>query len=97
MRETRDLFGELEAAPALSDAERKRRQRRLRERPRGHAMPPGTGPDGETCRSCRHATRVGLATKDVHKCGANRRRWSASVITDIRLRDPACQKWEAKD
>jgi phage gp16-like protein len=93
----RNLFGELESAPALSDAGRKRRQRRLRERPRGHAMPPGTGPDGETCRTCRHSTRVELATKGVHKCGANRARWSASVVTDIRLRDPACAKWEARD
>lgn len=52
-----DLFGQL-SLPPLTDAERKRMRRRASEVPRGYAWRPGTGPDGETCKSCAHYCRV---------------------------------------
>lgn len=60
--------------------------------PRGYYQPPGTGPEGETCGSCKHIARGrgGWA-----KCELSRGRWTHSRGTDIRVRSPACRKWEA--
>ena len=92
-----DLFGQpIESRGALTDAERRKLRRRASEKPKGHAFHPGSGPAGETCRSCVHKVRIGLSKKTVHKCGLVRRKWTASVRTDIRLRDPACRHWEAE-
>lgn len=63
--------------------------------PRGHVLPPGSGPAGETCGSCRHLARVVLA-KTYRKCGLNRANWTGGGATDVRARDAACAKWEAK-
>jgi hypothetical protein len=61
--------------------------------PRGYAAPPGTGPAGETCGTCKHAHRY------VHfaKCGHSARRHfnTNGAATDIRLRTAACSKWES--
>lgn len=75
--------------------ERKRARRRASERPRGYAWTPGTGPDGETCGSCRHRVRIPLSGKTVSKCGANRSAWTASRRTDILAGSPACKFWGA--
>ncbi len=57
--------------------------------PAGYVAPPGTGPSGETCATCKHAVR----SKHFSKCGANRARWTGGIKTDIRLRTAACNQW----
>ena len=63
---------------------------------RGHAARPGTGPDGETCRTCKHPVVVSLANR-YWKCGLMRHCWTHGNGTDIRLKDRACRYWERKD
>lgn len=61
------------------------------ERPRGYAAAPGTGPAGETCKSCNNAVRTSTRSdKTFWKCILLRRLWSASYGTDIRASAPAC-------
>jgi hypothetical protein len=60
-----------------------------------HAMPPGTGPEGETCGSCANLYRKQMA-KTYLKCGLTRALWTGGGGTDVRARDPACSKWETK-
>lgn len=95
-----NLFGETEVDPpkvgARTTAEIRRDQRRLSEQAKGYAWRPGTGPADETCGTCKHPVRRSTGCRMVIKCGANRDAWTKSVRTDIRLRSPACKKWEAK-
>ena len=58
--------------------------------PRGYAYFPGTGPEGETCGTCKHAKRG----RRFSKCGLARARWTHGRGTDILLRAPACKYWE---
>lgn len=95
MSEQTDLFG-LVDAPPMTPAERKRMQRRAGEIPRGHAAPPGTGPEGESCRTCAHLVRI-TRSKAWHKCAASRRIWTHSRRTDVRVSDPACSFWQARE
>lgn len=63
----------------------------------GHAAPVGTGPAGETCRSCAHMERLDRDTGRVYrKCGLMRRFWTNGPGSDIRAGDAACKRWEAK-
>ena len=64
--------------------------------PRGYIMPPGTGPAGETCKTCKHIFRRRHA-KTYLKCGLNKARWTRGSGSDIRAESPACSKWEAND
>lgn len=61
-------------------------------KPRGYASPPGTGPEGETCATCKHARRYGRYSK----CGHPIRRHfnTHGPATDILLGTSACSKWE---
>lgn len=65
--------------------------------PKGYAAPPGTGPAGETCGSCRHRTGKGTGQKTFPGCALTRACWTSGRGTDILVRAPACRKWEAKD
>jgi hypothetical protein len=87
-----DLF-DLAAGPMLSPEQR----RRLAMAPKktGHAWTPGTGPEGETCGSCKHLHRNVMA-KVYLKCALMRAQWTAGGGTDVRARDAACKKWEVK-
>lgn len=94
-----DLFGHEsvhDRLGAMTDAERRRMRRRAYSVPRGHAMPPGTGPEGETCGSCRHLVRNRMA-KTYLKCGRNEAAWTGGPKSDVRARDAACGKWEPAD
>jgi hypothetical protein len=62
----------------------------------GHAAAPGTGPEGETCRTCVHLAKVHLA-KTYSKCGLMRAYWSGGQGTDVRLSDAACRRWSVTD
>ena len=66
-----------------------------RKGPQGHILPPGTGPAGETCKTCHHIFRNELA-KTYLKCGLNRANWTGGGKTDIRAGDAACAKWEQR-
>jgi hypothetical protein len=86
----RDLFGqEITTPPPLPPSEKKRHKTI----PKGYAAPPGTGPAGETCRTCAHYARVEHA-KVYLKCLKVRERWTNGPGTDILARSPACHYWE---
>ena len=78
-----DLFGD----PILAPAPRPRKT--------GYIAQPGTGPAGETCKSCEHYCRVGGHAKVYLKCGLMRDHWTNGAGTDIKAGSPACSKWEA--
>lgn len=63
--------------------------------PRGYADKPGTGPAGETCKSCKHSYRGGTGQRGFPKCELTRACHTSSRRTDILMRAPACSKWEA--
>jgi len=63
---------------------------------RGHAARPGTGPEGQTCGSCRHYTRRCGGAKDYLKCALTEATWTGGPGSDIRKKDPACQLWAEK-
>lgn len=85
-----DLFGvEITSPEPAPIADGKRRKTV----PRGYAAPPGTGPKGETCRSCVHyALRQMGGT--YRKCAKVKERWTGGPGTDILAKSPACAFWE---
>ncbi|HEV2862870.1 MAG TPA: hypothetical protein VGX48_17775 [Pyrinomonadaceae bacterium] len=95
-----DLFGEpITAAPRAASPCDDVDTRRKPTRPQGYAATPGTGPDGETCGTCKHHVVI-TYSKDYHKCLEFRRRggrWTHGPGSDIRVGSPACKLWEAKD
>lgn len=58
---------------------------------KGYAAEPGTGPAKETCGSCKHHI-VKRFANNYHKC--NLVAYTGGAGTDIRVRSPACSKWE---
>lgn len=60
----------------------------------GYARPPGTGPAGETCKTCQHATATGPYNRTFYKCAVIRHRWTHGPGTDIRLKSAACELWQ---
>lgn len=70
---------------------------RARHKRRGHAGQPGTGPAGETCKSCKWIARKEMA-KTYIKCGHRMApRHTGGPGTDVRAGDPACERWEKVD
>lgn len=61
-----------------------------------HATPApiGTGPVGETCRTCCHAYKQGYHDRSYWKCGLVEETRGSG--TDIRLKWLACRQWDAK-
>src|SRR5258708_34516181 len=62
---------------------------------KGYAAPPGTGPAGETCKTCLHYTHGGSGNRKFPKCGLMRPLWTHGPGTDIKASSPACAKFEA--
>lgn len=60
--------------------------------PRGYYYHPGTGPEGETCGSCKNCVGRG---GHYLKCELNRARWTHGRATDILARAGACKYWES--
>lgn len=79
--------------PALSEADRKRAIASLKSKKTGHAWKPGTGPQGETCKTCAHLVRRRFS-KVYLKCGLMKAQWTGGPGSDVKARDPACKKWE---
>lgn len=86
-----DLFGQPIAENSLPPAPGYFSKRRPTT-PNGYAAIPGTGPAGETCRTCWHLVRVRHA-KAYLKCGLERSRWTGGPGTDVKAGSPACSKW----
>lgn len=87
----KDLFGQEVIAPVglISATGKKKRD----ETPKGYAARPGSGPAGETCKTCASACRTGGR---YWKCAVIKHNWSRSYATDIRLKSPACSYWKPK-
>lgn len=64
-------------------------------RGRGYAAAPGTGPAGETCKSCAHYSGHRMS-KIYRKCGLMRAFWTGGPGTDIKAKSPACKHWMEK-
>lgn len=63
---------------------------------RGHAAPPGTGPDGKTCGTCKHLTRLRFS-KTYLKCELRRKSWTGGAGSDVRKKDAACRFFEKEE
>ena len=62
--------------------------------PKGYAAPPGTGPQGETCKTCKHKAAPTQTARVYWKCRMMIDSWTGGPGTDIRMRSPACRHWE---
>ncbi len=71
--------------------------KRYKSQPNGYARPPGSGPAGETCKSCAHYRRVPGGGSVFPKCAVIEFRWTHGPGTDIRAKSPACELWKAKE
>lgn len=62
----------------------------------GYAAFPGSGPDGQTCKTCAHSYNVRLRSgKSFWKCDLVRQ--TSGPGSDIRLKSLACWHWKAKE
>src|SRR6478735_1718908 len=65
--------------------------------PKGYAAVPGTGPEGKTCRDCKHKqTMSNTGAKSWIKCDLMRAAWTHGPGSDIRAGSPACRRFEQK-
>lgn len=64
----------------------------------GYAAPPGTGPEGKTCKDCahKHSMSSNSGSKHFIKCDANRERWTHGEGSDIRAGSPACRAFQER-
>ena len=90
-----DLFGqEIREAEPCANPEARRRKTV----PKGYAAPPGSGPAGETCKTCASYARTRLRSGNVFlKCLLLRAHWTHGIGTDIKAGSPACSRWTKPD
>jgi hypothetical protein len=62
---------------------------------RGYASPPGTGPKGQRCNTCRFCIVVTTEPPHVRKCEIIAARWDQPG-TAIKHNAPACRDWQRK-
>jgi len=65
----------------------------IEKRSGGYPANPGTGPKGETCKTCYNLCRTQGFAKEYKKCGVMRQHWTGGAGTDIRVRSKACSYW----
>jgi hypothetical protein len=88
---------ELAGGPMLTRDQRKKLNPRKSTRANGYAKRPGSGPQGETCKSCAHIRRIRSGSgKGFRKCGRMEAHWTRGPGSDILASAPACSLWEAK-
>ena len=63
----------------------------------GYAARPGTGPSGETCKTCTHLRHVRYHATTFLKCGLTEKQWTHGTGTDINASADACLHWEQTD
>lgn len=61
-----------------------------------YAGPPGSGPQGKTCRDCGHYRSVQSGSRKYPKCNLMKRLWTHGEGSDIKARSPACNKFVPK-
>lgn len=88
----KDLLGHEITVDEALEIERHGKKKRRETKANGYAARPGTGPAGETCKTCAHACYHTMA-KRYWKCGLMRQVWTGGPGTDIRLSSPACSFW----
>lgn len=62
--------------------------------PSAYAAHPGSGPEGESCKTCKHHVKRRFSGKIYHKCNLISFRWTRGSGTDIRVNSLACERWE---
>jgi hypothetical protein len=88
-----DLFA-LADGPMLTPKQRRELGgKRKSARPNGYPKPPGSGPKGETCKSCAHIRRVDTGCRKFRKCGLLEGNWTHGPGTDILAGAAACSLW----
>jgi len=88
----RELFDDTEVGPRTLLPASVRPGAKLRATP----APPGTGPAGETCKTCRFLARSGGGGRRYFlKCGLMRADWTHGPGTDVRAGWAACREWQA--
>lgn len=89
-----DLFGQpiIPAEPRLNPRTGKPVKKSIR--PNGYAYVPGTGPAGETCKTCAHLAHVRSGKKVFLKCLLRKHGWTCGPGTDILAKSPACKFWK---
>lgn len=68
--------------------------KRKNTKPNGYFTRPGSGPAGETCKTCAHRVHKQLSGKVVSKCDKARGAWTNGRGSDILASSPACSGWE---
>ena len=86
-----DLLGDEVRVP-VTPAPGKRRE----PTPAGYYAPPGTGPTGETYKSCEYSYLKGGVAGRYFNCRKALAKWTGGRKTDILLRSPGCSGWEAR-
>ena len=61
---------------------------------RATPAPVGSGPAGETCKTCRHYALVKYHDYTHRKCGLMKSDWTHGPGTDITASYAACRAWE---
>lgn len=97
-RMTTDLLGH-EIATDLFGSDKPPKRGKHYTQPKGYAGKPGTGPEGETCGSCKHCDRQTnySGNKRWIKCELARAKWTGGRGSDILARAPACDKWQPQE
>ncbi len=92
MKKTGDARFDLMTMPEQSEQSKLAAARR-RLAKGSYADVPGTGPAGETCKTCKHYGGVRLS-RLYRKCELTKAQWTSGPGTDILASAPACSKWE---
>lgn len=87
-----DLFGNVCRWKDLPAPERKAK---YKPHSHGWAGHPGQGPPGKTCKDCEFKFGMTPGNKKVWKCLKVKHLWTRSINTDITLKTPACEHFEA--
>ena len=80
---------------ALTPAERRQLFHKPAKKKTGYAATPGTGPQGETCKTCQHLYRKRMAGTYL-KCSLMEAVWTGGGATDVKAGSPACARWEIR-
>jgi hypothetical protein len=90
-----DLFGDVPAPVTNSKCGPQGGKHYVK--PWGYFAPPGTGPAGEKCKTCKHITVKGGVAGRYLKCRRAKHLWTGGRKSDILAGSPACSGWEKPD
>ena len=96
---SRDLFGESPQQPSKRASGSKLGPKGGKHyvQPWGYYAPPGTGPVGETCKTCAHICVRGFVAGRYLKCLRARGKWTGGRKSDILAGSPACSGWQPSE